>query len=77
MLLKQTTDDKGRSTDAKIEEELKSAEQLSTRSSQRKTEKDAFSGKVMQRIIFFWVITIPVAMFFAWGFSKMLMKIGK
>ena len=42
-----------------------------------RTEKDAFSGKVMKTIIIFWVITIPIALFFAWGFSKMLLKIGK
>ena len=56
---------------------MKESENMSTKSSQRRTEKDAFSGKVMKTIIIFWVITIPIALFFAWGFSKMLMKIGK
>lgn len=78
MLLRDTTDKvKTRETDKKIEQEMKESENMSTRSSQRRTEKDAFSGKVMKTIIIFWVITIPIALFFAWGFSKMLMKIGK
>ena len=79
MLLRDTTDDKAknRETDKKLEQEMKESENMSTRSSQRRTEKDAFSGKVMKTIIIFWVITIPIALFFAWGFSKMLMKIGK
>ena len=78
MLLRDTTDKaKTRETDKKIEQEMKESENMSTRSSQRRTEKDAFSGKVMKTIIIFWVITIPIALFFAWGFSKMLMKIGR
>ena len=78
MLLRDTNDKgKTRETDKKIEQEMKESENMSTRSSQRRTEKDAFSGKVMKTIIIFWVITIPIALFFAWGFSKMLMKIGR
>ena len=76
MLLRQTGDASAgmMSTDKKLEQEMKeSAQQLSTRSSQKKTEKDAMSGKVMQRIIIFWVITIPIALFFAWSFSKLFM----